>query len=55
MLDVQEVAFKNSLPPSNAIEFETHIIKLRWIGQEDEAIFLHRRLAQPVTGGCAGL
>ncbi len=52
MLTAQNVAAKNSLPmPTSPAELKKLILKLRWIGLEDEAA----RLASLAPGDCAGL
>ncbi len=56
MLTAQRVATRNSLPmPTSPAEFKKLILKLRWIGLEDEAICLHARLARLAPGECAAL
>ncbi len=56
MLTAQEVAAKNSLPvPASPAELKKLILKLRWIGHEDEAISLHARLARLAHGEGADL
>ena len=56
MLRAQELAIKNSLSRrSAAAELKTRIVKLRWIGRENDALSLHRRVAELAAGECAAL
>ncbi len=56
MLTTQKSGVRNSvLMPESPVELKKLILKLRWIGLENDAILLHARLAELAPGECAGL